>query len=141
MILCHATPPSHTTMYYSCTEKLKRTCCKTQKKNERNLKIKKEIKSNILIRVPNFSEIYFLPFSEIRVCWTGFSARGIKKNKAPPTISQKSHTRVLKKKYSGDFYKGKNANKTKESKKKNEKNLQIKKEMPFTFWRFRGRLS
>jgi len=39
-----------------------------RKKKERNLKIKKEIKSNILIRVPNFSEIYFLPFSEIRVC-------------------------------------------------------------------------
>ena len=30
LILCHATPSSHTTMYYSCTEKLKRTYCKTQ---------------------------------------------------------------------------------------------------------------
>jgi len=47
---------------------LSEPAAKRKKKNERNLKIKKEIKSNILIRVPNFSEIYFLPFSEIRVC-------------------------------------------------------------------------
>lgn len=40
---------------------------KRKHKKKRNLKIKKEIKSNILIRVPNVSEIYFLPFSEIRV--------------------------------------------------------------------------
>ena len=30
IILCHATPPSHITMYYSCTEKLNQTYCKTQ---------------------------------------------------------------------------------------------------------------
>jgi len=74
-------------MYYSCTEKIKRTCCKTQKK-ERNLKIKKEIKSNILIRVPNFSEIYFLPFSEIRFAERVFQLAALKKIK-PLTISQK----------------------------------------------------
>jgi len=47
---------------------LSEPAAKRKKNKERNLKIKKEIKSNILTRVPNFSEIYFLPFSEIRVC-------------------------------------------------------------------------
>ena len=70
---------------------------KRKHKKKRNLKIKKEIKSNILIRVPNVSEIYFLPFSEIRVGWTGFSARGIKKKIKPPNYFSKSRTRVLKK--------------------------------------------
>lgn len=74
--------------------------------------------------MPNVSEIYFLPFSEIRVGWTGFSACGIKKNKAPNYFS-KSHTRVLKKKYSGDFSKEKMQ--TNERKQKNMKKFTDKK--------------
>lgn len=78
-----------------------------------------------------FRKLIFSLFPKFGLAERVFQLAALKKNIAPNYFS-KSLTRVLKKKYSGDFYKEKNANKQMKAK-KNEKNLQIKKEMPFTF--------
>ena len=78
-----------------------------------------------------FRKFIFSLFPKFGLAERVFQLAALKKIK-PPNYFSKSHTRVLKKKYSGDFYKGKNANKRKKAKKMKKKNTD-KKEMPFTF--------
>ena len=72
-----------------------------------------------------FRKFIFSLFPKFGLAERAFQLAALKKIK-PPNYFSKSHTRVLKKKYSGDFYKGKKCKQTKESK-KIWKNLQIKK--------------
>ena len=78
-----------------------------------------------------FRKFIFSLFPKFGLAERTFQLAALKKIK-PPNYFSKSHTRVLKKKYSGDFSKEKNANKRKKAK-KYEKIYRQKKEMPFTF--------
>ena len=78
-----------------------------------------------------FRKFIFSLFPKFGLAERVFQLAALKKIK-PPNYFSKSHTRVLKKKYSGDFSKEKMQ--TNERKQKNMKKFtDKKKEMPFTF--------